>query len=297
MSRKGLGRGLGALIPEVEVSDQEKEQIRMLELALVRSNPKQPRKEFDEEKLAELTASIREHGIVQPIVVRPVGDLFEIVAGERRWRAAKLAGLEAVPALVREFSDGETMEIALIENIQRHDLNPIEEAEAYRALIEEYGLTQDDVGRRLGKSRPQVTNTLRLLELAPYCRAEVIAGHLTMGHAKVLLGVSELALQEALARRVVAERLSVRETEELVKRGKDAKAEPKAPGVKDPNMVALEAMLRYRFGNPVRIVTGEKKGRVEIEYFGDEDLSRILELLGLKDEEPPRGPRGGRLVV
>jgi ParB family transcriptional regulator, chromosome partitioning protein len=298
VSKRGLGRGLGALIPEVDVSDHEKELIQEIDLTRISTNPRQPRKQIDGEKLEELAASVRTHGVVQPIVVRPRGGGFEIVAGERRWRAAKMAELTKIPALVREFSEAETMEIALIENIQRQDLNPIEEAEAYQVLIEEYRLTQDELARRLGKSRPQITNTLRLLELARYTREEVIAGQISMGHAKVLLGVSDGKAQEALARRVVREGLSVRETEEAVRRRKVEEATPRVRPLRDPNLVELENRLRYRFGNPVHIVAGEKKGRVEIEFYGDADLERLLQLLGLGTEERERKQAGGgRLTV
>lgn len=299
MSKRGLGRGLNALIPEVDVSEAEREHIRSVPLTEIRSNPRQPRKQFDQEKLDELAASIREHGVVQPIVVRPKGKGFEIVAGERRWRAARLAGATNIPALVREFSEAETMEIALIENIQRQELNPIEEAEAYRVLLEEYKLTQEELARRLGKSRPQITNTLRMLDLAPGVRGEVVAGRLSMGHAKVLLGLSDGTAQEALARRVVREGLSVRDTEEALKRSSGEKRSVgKESFPRDPNLLELESRLRYRFGNPVRIVPGEKRGRLEIEFYGDEDLSRLLELLGLSDESgAKRSGGGGRLTV
>ena len=293
MSKKGLGRGLGALIPEVDVGDREREAISELDVQLIEPNPRQPRKSFDQEKLAELGASIREHGVVQPIVVRPKGGHYEIVAGERRWRAAQLAGLKKVPALVREFSEAETMEIALIENLQREDLNPLEEAEAFRILLEEYHLTQDELARRLGKSRPQITNTLRLLHLGAIARAEVEAGRLSMGHAKVLLGLEDAVEQNALARKVASEGLSVRELESAVKA---AQAVRRAPLKRDTaglsyDLLAVQTRLGEFFGTPVRVTGGEDKGKIEVTFFGTEGLNRILEAIGLPEMVPAAPPK------
>ncbi len=291
MTKKGLGRGLGALIPEVEVNDRDRDSIMELELALVHPNPNQPRKEFDQNRLEELASSIREHGIVQPLVVRPRGQHYEIVAGERRWRAAKLAGLGKVPALVREFSEAETMEIALIENLQREDLNPLEEADAYRLLMDRFQLTQEDLARRLGKSRSQVANTLRLLQLGPGARDEVRSGRLSMGHAKVLLGIPDVEKQGRLAVRAASEGLSVRQVEELTRES----VAPKLYGRKReatlaPDLKAVEEQLRERFGTPVKIQVSGEKGRLEVTFFGEEGLNRILEVLGIDQggSSPPR---------
>lgn len=295
MSKKGLGRGLGALIPEVDLGERDKESILEVEIRSIVPNPKQPRREFDPAKLEELAASIREHGVVQPIVVRPKDSKYEIVAGERRWRASQLAGLTKIPALIREFSEAEVMEIALIENIQREDLNPLEEAEAYRLLIEEFHLTQDELAKRLGKSRPQITNTLRLLQLKPGARVEVQSGRLSMGHAKVLLGVEDGELQVELARRSADMGLSVRELETEVKR--KAVSSPVAgarPSVSrlSLDMLSVEARLCELFGTPVKIALGGQKGKVEITFFGEEGLQRILETVGLDHSSPSRPPRG-----
>lgn len=294
MSKKGLGRGLGALIPEMEVSEPEKANIQEIEIRLIEANPKQPRKIFDQDRLEELAASIREHGIVQPIVVRPRGSKFEIVAGERRWRASTLAGLNKIPALVREFSEAEVMEIALIENLQRQDLNPLEEAEAYRVLLEEFKLTQDQLAQRLGKSRPQITNTLRLLQLSSAAREEVQAGRLSMGHAKVLLGVDDRLEQERLARQIIAEGLSVRQLETIVQRGGGSKSSKQASKSAERTLTAdlreVERRLQELFGTPVKLVAGEQKGRIEITYFGEEGLGRILDTLGLSDQ-PAAAPK------
>lgn len=293
MSKRGLGRGLGALIPEVEVGDRERESIREIELTRIVANPKQPRKHFDRERLEELAASIREHGVVQPVVVRPRDGQYELVAGERRWRACQIAGVAKVPALVREFSEAEVMEIALIENLQREGLNPLEEAEAYRTLLEEFQLTQDDLARRLGRSRPQITNTLRLLNLGEMAQEELRAGRLSMGHAKVLLSVEGAESQEEFARRVVREDLSVRELERvLAEKRPGRKARSSGRAKLGPELADVEERLRELFGTPVRLVDGGEKGRIEITFFGDEGLGRILEVLGLGEatKEPARRP-------
>lgn len=291
MSKKGLGRGLGALIPEVEVPDRDKESIREIEIGLIDRNVRQPRKVFEQAKLEELAASIREHGVVQPIVLRPRDGRYEIVAGERRWRASQLAGLNRIPALVRDFSEAETMEIALIENLQREDLNALEEAEAYSILLEEFKLTQDELAKRLGKSRPQITNTVRLLQLGLVAQAELRAGRLSMGHAKVLLGVSDPGLQGMLASKAAETGMSVRELEGAVRLAETAAQERKAKVTAlEPNLQAVESRLREWFGTPVRLVAGDKKGKIEITYFGEDGLGRILDALGLVESPPMVSP-------
>lgn len=291
MSKKGLGRGLGALIPEVDVGERDREGISEIEVRLIKPNPKQPRQSFDQGKLEELASSIREHGVVQPIVVRSKGDTYEIVAGERRWRAAQLAGLTKIPALVREFSEAEIMEIALIENLQREDLNPLEEAEAYRVLMDEFHLTQDELAKRLGKSRPQITNTLRLLNLGRVAREEVRSGRLSMGHAKVLLGIENAEVQGALALRVVNEGLSVRQAEEILNRGQGvgANARPKKAPL-SLELVEVEQGLREFFGTPVKLSFQGGKGKVEITLFGEEGLQRLLDVLKISEPSPSARP-------
>lgn len=296
MSKRGLGRGLGALIPDS--GQAERDTAQEVEISRVRPNPKQPRRIFDEEKLDELAASIREHGVVQPILVRPVESGYELVAGERRWRAAQRVGLEKIPAIVREFTPEQVMEIALIENLQREDLNPLEEAEAYRTLIEEFKLTQEELARRLGRSRPQISNTLRLLNLPPEVQQRVAAGALSMGHAKVLLGVTDPNALTRLAAQAERESLSVRELEALVARegapegATGKRTNRKADVPRDAQLVHLEDTLRERLGTPVRIVPGSPKGKLEIYFYGDEDLSRIYDLL-LGVEPPTRTLRLG----
>jgi ParB family chromosome partitioning protein len=297
MTKKGLGRGLGALIPEVEVHEPERANIREIEISSIEANPRQPRKSFDPDRLAELADSIREHGVVQPIVVQQRGKKYEIVAGERRWRASQLAGLIKIPALIRTFSDAEVMEIALIENLQRQELNPLEEAEAFRVLIDEFRLTQDELAKRLGKSRPQISNTLRLLQLSAVAREELKSGRLSMGHAKVLLGVEDGLLQGRLAQQAVVQGLSVRQVEALVQRAGDAMGATSTKAVEKPtlgpDLRKLEERLQEHFGTPVKLIPGAEKGRIEITYFGEEGLGRVIDALGLGGavlEPAPRVP-------
>jgi len=293
VSKKGLGKGLGALIPGIDPTERERQGVVELEIGQIKPNPDQPRKEFDEVRLEELALSIKEHGIVQPVIVRKVGDGYELVAGERRWRAAQLAGLTKVPALVREFTEAERMEIALIENLQREDLNPLEEAEAYRALMDAFGLTQEALAKRLGRSRSQVANTLRLLQLPDRVQEEIRAGRLSMGHAKVLGGVEDPAELVALAEKVVSEGLSVRELEELLRpREKRERPRAKVRAKLPPDLAAVERRLREQLGTPVKLHWSGERGRVEITFFGEEGLNRLLEALGMSQPgQTPRPPR------
>lgn len=292
MSKRGLGKGLGALIPEVGSVDRE--EIQEIAVGEIRPNPRQPRREFDPEKLSELAASIREHGVVQPILVRRTDEGYELVAGERRWRAAQTAGLDRIPAVVRSLSGAQVLEIALIENLQREDLNPLEEAEAYRRLIDEFGLNQEALAQRLGKSRPQVSNTLRLLQLPDAVRQQVSDGRLSMGHAKVLLGLEDAAEMARVADRIVEEGLSVREAERVIEQAparRRRSAGRKAPAEKDAELAAVEGQLRERLGTPVRVVTGGVKGRIEIAFYGNEDLVRLCDLLlGVAATSEDAGP-------
>lgn len=282
MARRALGRGLEALIP----TQAEKSSSSLTEVPLhqVIPNESQPRRTFDEERLGELAESIRQKGLLQPLLVRPVGDKYEIVAGERRWRAAKMAGLERVPVIIGEYSDREVMELALIENLQREDLNPIEEAEAFRRLIEEFGMTQEEVARAVGKARATIANSLRLLSLAPDVRDLVAEGKLTAGHAKVLASLSETKQRE-LAIKVLADSLSVRQLEELVS-GKKDRTEKRRRGrqkrgiVDVPELQAIQERLQAALGTKVTIKPKDAKGSVgciEVEFYSEEDLNRILE--------------------
>lgn len=274
--RKRLGKGLDALLPGY--SDRGVEEV---DISRIVPNPYQPRREFDDDALGELAESIRVHGVVQPLILRPTADqMFELVAGERRWRAARIAGLTAVPAVVREMDDADMLQVALIENLQREDLNPVEEARAYQVLLDQFGLTQDDLARRVGKSRPQVANTLRLLQLEDEILSMVEAGQLSMGHAKVLLGVGARGLRLNLARQAGAGALTVRQLEEVAKKGRGGKKAPPGPR-QDPATRDLQEHIMRRLGTRVLIRKGKRKGRLEIEFFGLDDLHRILEICGL----------------
>lgn len=277
---KRLGRGLDALIPQLEATDEET--VTHVDIAELRPNPYQPRKHFSEEALEELTASIREHGIVQPLIVRKSIRGYEIVAGERRFRAAKRAQLNDVPVVIKEFDDKQVMEIALIENLQREDLNPLEVAEAYQKLMQEFSLTQEELALKVGKSRPHVANFLRLLQLPPVIREDVSRETLSMGHARALLAVKKLDDQVWLAERVKKEQASVRQLEEWISQLNQKKAQNKGKAKiksRDSIVERYEEQLRTSLGTAVHIRPGRRKGKIEIEYFSRRDLERLIELL------------------
>ena len=274
----GLGKGLGALLGEDFSSDGAS--TFSLPLSQIENHAGQPRKRFDEEALSELAESIRTHGVIQPLTVRRLSSgYYQIIAGERRWRAAKLAGLAEVPVVVIEADDRKAMELAMIENLQREDLSPLEEAEGYQALLEQYGMTQEQAAERVGKSRSAVANALRLLRLSPPLRELLEAGRLSAGHARALLPLSP-PLQEQAAETVVRSDLSVRQTEQLVKRLQQEK--PEKPARRSPavNYVAeAERTLSDALGRACHIAQGRRKGKVEIEYYGVEDLNELLDAL------------------
>lgn len=277
--RRRLGRGLDALLPEL--AQKEGDVAEAIPCAVIDPNPEQPRRQFDQEALEELAASIRVHGVLQPVIVRRSGrDRYQLVTGERRLRASVLAGRETIPALVREFSDADIAEIALVENLQRTDLNPLEEAAALQRLLTEFGLTQDELARRLGKSRPGLTNSLRLLQAAPKVREALSAGRLSAGHVRALLAIPTPAAQEDLAARVVERGLSVRETERLAQRRPGAaRPRPRADVARGPEWRDAEERMRVALGTRVRIRGDARRGTVEIDFFGAEDLERLLDLL------------------
>ena len=287
MNRKALGRGLGALLSSSDRTIDLQDEPYEVAVELIDSGPSQPRTHFDEVSLERLADSIRSHGVVQPILVRRRGERYELIAGERRWRAAKIAGLLKIPVVVKEIPDEDLLEIALIENIQREDLNPIEEAQAYKNLIETVGLTQEALAGRLGRDRSYITNYLRLLRLPPDIQQLVKDGTLTTGHARTLLGLTHVDLQRRIARRIIEEDLSVRSTENIVKSAGEGKASIKGikgvPPVKpnDANVRAAEAKLRRILGTQVRIVqrANNSGGKVEISFFNVEDLDRIYTIL------------------
>lgn len=295
MRRSGLGRGLGALIPSEVAADRESV-YREVPVASVRPNPHQPRSYFDEEALAGLTASIQAVGVLQPVLVRSVAeDEYELIAGERRWRAARRAGLQSIPALVQTASDLSSLEQAVVENLHREDLSPLEEAAAYQQLIEDFGLTHEALSTRVGKSRAAVTNTLRLFQLPPSVQRMVGERQLDAGHARALLGTPDRAFQESLARRAVAESLSVRAVEEAVRarvegpRRATGHGPRPAPRPRPPALLELEELLAARLDTRVTVELGASKGRVVIDFATLEDLERIYRAMvggGVGSAEP-----------
>ena len=275
----GLGRGLGALLGDDVMN------------ADVESNSAQPRKYFDDAALAELAESIRLHGIIQPLTVRKLSSgYYQIIAGERRWRAARLAGLKEVPVVVMEADDRKAAELAMIENLQREDLNPMEEALGYQALIQQYHMTQEEAAARVGKSRPAVANSLRLLELDPSVQQQVVEGRLSAGHARALVPLSP-ALQVRAAGTILQGGLSVRQTETLAKRLAAEKKAKRSPAANQVNYAAeAQQSLSSALGRKVRIVTGRNKGRIELEYYGMDDLNDLLEALALL-KQSRKGPK------
>ncbi|OUO17872.1 ParB/RepB/Spo0J family partition protein [Flavonifractor sp. An4] len=289
---RGLGRGLGALLGDAALQSQEGGSLS-LPISQVEPGLKQPRKRFDEESLQDLADSIRTHGVIQPLTVRRLASgYYQIIAGERRWRAAKLAGLTEIPAVIIEADDRKVMELGLIENLQREDLNPVEEANGYKVLMDEYGLTQEEVAQRVGKSRPAVANALRLLALPDPVHQLLEEGKLSAGHARAILAAPTGELQKKLAQKVIAEDLSVRQTEALAKRLAAGEKEPPSPPP-GPDLTiylrAAEKSLAARFGRKVSIISGKKKGKIELEYYNPEDLNTLLDLL----EQLPSSNQGG----
>ena len=278
---KGLGKGLGALMGDFAVdTPAEKSPYQLLPLHKVEPNPGQPRQDFDEEELAALAESISTHGIVQPLTVRVLpGGYYQIIAGERRWRAARLAGLSEVPAVIIEADDKKTMELALIENLQRQDLNPVEEALGYQTLMNDYGLTQEETAKRVGKSRPAVANALRLLALSETVLEQVRSGQLSAGHARALLTLKTEKAQKDAAQKVIALGLSVRQTEQLCKTLlKEPVAKPE-PSLRVDYIAECEKSLSKHLGRGVKIVSGKKKGRFELEFYDQDDLQKLLDAL------------------
>ena len=305
MSKPALGRGLGALLGGNPVLAQpapaapaqpaapppapdDRERVRRVPLGRIRPCPLQPRKDFSDEALKELADSIREQGIVQPLIVRERGGFFELIAGERRWRAAQLLNLPEVPVITREADDRAVLELALIENLQRENLNAIEEAHGYAQLAEQFQLTQEDIAAKVGKSRAVVANALRLLKLPEPVQKFIRDGRLSVGHGKVILGLSDEKLQQLAAERVIKEGLNVRQAEGLVAklqtrgaRKAGTKLETVAPAAGDPHVADLESKLREVFATKVKVDYAGGKGTVEISFFSEEELERILQILGV----------------
>jgi ParB family chromosome partitioning protein len=299
MAKPALGRGLGALLggasavakPTPPPANFEMlEQVQSVNLGRIRPCPFQPRKDFSPETIRELSDSIREQGIVQPLIVREVGDHLELIAGERRWRAAQLLGLAEVPVIVRTADDRAVLELALIENLQRENLNAIEEALGYAQLVEQFLLRQDDVATKVGKSRTVVANALRLLKLPANIQKDIREGRLSVGHAKVILGLTTEKQQKHAAERVIKEGLNVRQTEELVARLQAREVAPGGttsitiPPTRDSHLTDLESRLRERFGTKVHLRYRQGKGAMEISFFNDGDLERILQIIGVQTD-------------
>ena len=273
-SERGLGRGLGALIPHSTVG------LREIAVDQIRPNPWQPRTYFDEQELGELAQSIREHGVLQPVLVSQQPDgLFQLITGERRWRAVQLAGLPTVPAMVKEATPQASLEMALVENIQRRDLNPLEEAHAYRQLLDEHGLTQEQLGQRIGKSRVAVTNTLRLLHLPEEVRQALANGGISEGHARAILMANGEAQRLRLVERVLAEHLSVRDTEALAREMNASRVSTAEAAPPDPDVERLEDDFRQALGTRVRLMRGRHGGRLVIHFFSEEELQGIYEAI------------------
>jgi ParB family transcriptional regulator, chromosome partitioning protein len=282
MNKRPLGRGLSALI-SADLPPADSDEIRDVEIDLIRPGQQQPRTTFDQARLEELAQSIRTSGIIQPLLVRPRGGLFELVAGERRWRAAQLAGLTRIPAIIREIPDEKLLELALIENIQRQELNPIEEANAYKRLIESLHLTQDEVAQRVGRDRTFITNYLRILKLPSEIQLLLETAKLSFGHARALLSLSDVILQRRYAQKIVKHNWSVRETERRIKHASQESPEVsrRVPRGEDPNIRAAEVKLRRRLGTQVRILPARagSAGKIEIEYYASQDLDRLYSII------------------
>lgn len=294
-SKGGLGKGLGALLPDFEETvsgeAQKGENIIQLSLEDVMPNPDQPRKNFDEDQMADLVDSVTEHGVLQPIIVAPRGDKYLIVAGERRYRASKQAGLETIPAVVRELTDAQIFELALIENVQRADLNPIEEARGYKRLMDHFGYTAERLAKRMGKSRPQVSNTLRLLSLPDEVLNFVEDERLSVSHVRPLIALNDAKWQIDFAHEIFQNDLSVREVETMInnlkEKGKIVTTETIVLFEEEPpkmtisrDLLSLQEQLKVRLGTKVKIKQGDTKGKIEIEFYGDDDLKRVIDALG-----------------
>ena len=280
MSKKfGLGKGLGALIPEE--SNEDNNSILKIDMNLIKPNVDQPRKNFDESKIIQLADSIKEHGIIQPLVLQKRGNIYSIIAGERRWRAAKKAGLKEVPAVINELSDKQILEVSLIENIQREDLNPIEEAIAYKKLINEFKLTQEELSKQIGKSRTAITNCMRLLNLDSRVQDYLIDGVITEGHGRALLSLEDKEMQYKMALEIIDKELSVRQTENTIKNLKKKninKKEEEDDNIK-PYYNAIENKLENLFNTKVVLRSKGNRGKIQIEYYSEEDLQRIIDIL------------------
>ena len=282
MARSKLGRGLDSLFDDsAPLPQEEGDSVTSIKITLIDPNKNQPRRSFDKEKLAALAQSVKEHGVIQPIVLTKNGDRYKIVAGERRWRAAKKAGLKEIPAVIREYTEQEIAQIALIENLQRENLNPIEEALGYQTLINKYDMTQEAVSTTLGKSRSAIANSIRLLSLDEGVQSRLISGEISSGHARALLSIDDPEIRTAVLLSITEKGLNVRQTEALAKQLSKGRAK-KPKLINDETKAALESVensLAEYLGTKVRLIHSPKRGKIEIEYYGNEDLERILDLI------------------
>lgn len=279
-----LGKGLSALIPDESFNTDNKNSTLSISINKIKSDKDQPRKSFDSEKIAELTESIKTHGIIQPLILRKIdNDQYIIVAGERRWRAAKIAGLKEVPAIIMDLTESEILEISLIENIQRQDLNPIEEAIAYKKLIDDFKMTHEELSKRIGKSRTSITNTMRLINLDDRVQQYIIEGVISEGHGRALLGIKDFEIQYELAQQVIDEKLSVRELEKIIRRIIEPNNRNSSSSKQElnPYYKEIKNQLQNYFGTKVNISNKNNKGKIEIEYYSEDDLQRILDIINI----------------
>ena len=279
-----LGKGLSALIPDESFNTDNKNSTLSISINKIKSDKDQPRKSFDSEKIAELTESIKTHGIIQPLILRKIdNDQYIIVAGERRWRAAKIAGLKEVPAIIMDLTESEILEISLIENIQRQDLNPIEEAIAYKKLIDDFKMTHEELSKRIGKSRTSITNTMRLMNLDDRVQQYIIEGVISEGHGRALLGIKDFEIQYELAQQVIDEKLSVRELEKIIRRIIEPNNRNSSSSKQElnPYYKEIKNQLQNYFGTKVNISNKNNKGKIEIEYYSEDDLQRILDIINI----------------
>ena len=281
--KRGLGKGLDALFDSTRLVKEEQKDFTQIRINMIEPNRKQPRQDFDEDALRALSESIQKHGLIQPIVVAPQENgFYKIIAGERRWRACKMAGLTEIPVVIRSYEKQKAAEIALLENLQREDLNPIEEAYGYKNLMDEFSMTQDEVAESVGKSRPAVANAIRLLSLSDNIIKMVREGLISGGHARALLALETETERQQLAEQIIENQLSVRQTEQLASESKKKAPKKSFKKTAVPELLDLEKTLSEKIGSKVKILNGAKKGKIEIEYYGNDDLSRILEKIGIK---------------
>lgn len=284
MTKLALGRGLSALIPDIKVDETIVENtsgILELEISKIVKNKYQPRLSFNDEAQKELISSIKEKGLIQPIIVRKIENGYELIAGERRFKAAKALGMQKVPAIIKDVSDEESLELSLIENIQRENLNPIDEARAYKRLASEFNMSQDNISAKVGKERTTVANSIRLLNLPEDIQGKLSIGEISVGHAKVLLGLENQADQRKLVEKIIKHELSVRETEKAVADIKEPPVHKRKMAFKDQQIITLEEHMQRVLGTQVKICQGKKKGKIEIDYYSQEDLERLLEFFGV----------------